>query len=101
MGRLPDGREAIYLGTADARLVALDGADGRVLWQAELGSSAVLVTRGNRGMVIFGFLRWNSGRLNAILKRRFSTGFGAALKGSLGVRAETLTMGLVACFAAC
>ncbi|MCU0564859.1 MAG: hypothetical protein MUE48_13175, partial [Desulfobacterales bacterium] len=29
-----------YLGTADARLVALDGADGRVLWQTELGSSA-------------------------------------------------------------
>ncbi len=40
VGRLPDGREAVYLGTADARLVALDGADGRVLWQTELGSSA-------------------------------------------------------------
>ncbi len=40
VGRLPDGREAVYVGTADARLVALDGADGSVLWQADLRSGA-------------------------------------------------------------
>jgi hypothetical protein len=40
VGRLPDGREAVYVGTVDARLVALDAADGRVLWQTAFGSGA-------------------------------------------------------------
>jgi outer membrane protein assembly factor BamB len=38
VGRLADGREAVYVGTADARLVALDAADGSVLWQTAFGS---------------------------------------------------------------
>jgi len=40
VGRLPDGREAVYVGTADARLVALDAADGGLLWQTAFGSGA-------------------------------------------------------------
>jgi outer membrane protein assembly factor BamB len=40
LGRLADGREAVYVGTADAQLVALDAANGRVLWQTGLRSGS-------------------------------------------------------------
>jgi outer membrane protein assembly factor BamB len=40
VGRLPEGREVIYIGTTDARLVALDAAGGSILWQAALGAGA-------------------------------------------------------------